>query len=122
MEQPRWQDDLSDIDHSADPSVWVEMLRGMWAGDRAKGDRFRRLFGALELAPGARVLDLGCGTGGAARFLAELMENRVDIVGVDPSALAIREAHRIEDELGLNRTVRYAVMDGRSLGFPRASF
>ncbi|MGH8626091.1 MAG: cyclopropane fatty acyl phospholipid synthase [Gammaproteobacteria bacterium] len=46
----------------------------------------------LRLAPGMRVLDIGCGWGGAARFVAE--HYRVDVVGITVSeqqATRVRE-------------------------------
>jgi len=45
----------------------------------------------LDLAPGARVLDAGCGLG---RFVAALADNGIDAVGVDISRIAIAEAQR----------------------------
>jgi ubiquinone/menaquinone biosynthesis C-methylase UbiE len=45
----------------------------------------KRLFGELALAPGARVLDLGCGVGHATRLLGDLLGSEGQVVGVDLS-------------------------------------
>src|SRR5688500_18129102 len=50
---------------------------------------------ALQLRPGMRVLDVGCGSGSFTRFVAGALEGRGEVVGVDtdPDLLAkAREA------------------------------
>jgi SAM-dependent methyltransferase len=59
-----------------------------YAGKLERFGRFiapelRSLFGELGLAPGAAVLDLGCGVGIATRMLAELLGQEARVVGVD---------------------------------------
>jgi cyclopropane-fatty-acyl-phospholipid synthase len=66
----------------------------------------------LELAPGMRVLDVGCGWGGAARYLAE--RHGVEVVGVTIS----REQAAFATELcrGLPVTIEqrdYRTIEGR---------
>lgn len=51
----------------------------------------REAVALLGLAPGARVLDAGCGFG---RFAAALMELGCDVTGIDISPAAIAEARR----------------------------
>jgi len=60
----------------------------------------------LNVNSGARVLELGCGTGPASCFLAEL-GYRVHGIDVIPDAIA--QAREIAAERGLD--IRYAVMD-----------
>ena len=81
---------FSDVDAAQDPSAliafleqverlpWVEALRG-------------RSFDALELAPGACVLEVGCGPGTA---VGVWQERGVAAVGVDPSQAMIEHARR----------------------------
>ena len=70
------------------------------------------LFRALELAPGQRVLDLGCGTGDPALATAQWVGPRGRVLGLDNSegmlAVARRRARLLE--LG-NVTFRRADMD-----------
>jgi SAM-dependent methyltransferase len=54
----------------------------------------RRAIGALNLAPGMRVLDAGCGTGEALSWLHELVKPTGSVVGVDLSAAHIEAARR----------------------------
>lgn len=51
----------------------------------------------LESAPARRVLDLGCGTGEHARFLAE---KGFDVIGIDRSAELIAEARQLAADSG----------------------
>lgn len=56
------------------------------------------LLGALDLSPGARILDLACGKGRHARYLAE---KGFDVTGLDISASSIAFARQFEHP-GLN--------------------
>ena len=52
------------------------------------GHAYRRFFQLLELAAADHVLDVGCGSGGPALFLAR--ETGCQVTGVDVSAAGIR--------------------------------
>jgi SAM-dependent methyltransferase len=54
----------------------------------------RRAIGDMNLAPGMRVLDAGCGTGEALAWLRELVEPNGTVVGVDLSAAHLETARR----------------------------
>ena len=66
------------------------------------------------------VLDVGCGTGGNACYLAEKHGCRV--VGVDIAEQMIKYAQRRAEELGLTDLVSFQVGDAYSLDFPDGSF
>ena len=51
--------------------------------------RFGHLLTALELRPGDRVLDFGCGTGWSSEMLARM---GMDVVGMDISPAALEMA------------------------------
>jgi SAM-dependent methyltransferase len=53
------------------------------------------LLGALDLAPDARVLDLACGRGRHARYLAE---KGFEVTGIDISSSSIAFARQFENE------------------------
>lgn len=58
--------------------------------------------------PPGRAVDLGCGTGGNALFLAE---HGFDAVGVDFSRVAVEQAQRVAERLGLADRARFVVGD-----------
>lgn len=67
-----------------------------------------RLLAWLDPAPGARLLDLGCGIGGPARTLADQRPD-LDIVGVDIVAEYCRAARKLNELTGFaNVTITQA--------------
>lgn len=77
---------------------------------------------SLELEPGMRVLDIGCGTGGSAFYLARRFG--VHVLGVDLSEnmLAIAEEHRAEMEPEVRDRVSFKKLDATTATFPDAHF
>ncbi|MBO0802777.1 MAG: methyltransferase domain-containing protein [Nocardiopsaceae bacterium] len=71
----------------------------------------RRLLEASGLAPGMRVLDIGCGAGNVARLAAEIVgpTGHVTAVDVDPAAIEITSAHNTVP------TIEYGVADAQTL-------
>jgi arsenite methyltransferase len=52
------------------------------------------LIAELGLEPGARVLDIGCGTGRLGAHVADLVGPRGEVIGIDPLPLRIDLAAR----------------------------
>ena len=73
--------------------------------------------GLLNIKPGYKVLDMGCGTGEITRFLAELVGKDGEVVGVDPDKERIRVA---KENLADLPNVTVQVGDSVS-GFPHAN-
>ncbi len=67
------------------------------------GRRASRALARLgEFSPGVRVLDVGCGTGGASRLLAA--EHGVEVVGIDITAPFVEVARWLSRPRGWRRT------------------
>ena len=104
----------------ADPGYYLRLM------DVARGGRdddpvhYRNAFAALCAAEGGRVLDVGCGTGGAARALAAAFPNVEQVVGLDLSETMIAEA-RARTE-GSDSRVEFILGDAHALPFPAESF
>ncbi|KAA6464515.1 methyltransferase domain-containing protein [Acidobacteria bacterium AB60] len=75
---------------------------------------------AAGITAGTRVLDLGCGIGGPARYLASTFGCRV--VGVDLSPGFIETATYLSRRTGLSDRVLFEVGDAQRLPFPDAAF
>ncbi len=78
------------------------------------------LAGAAELDPSTRVLDLGCGIGGPARYLAATFGCKV--TGVDLSPGFIDAATYLTARCGLSDRVTLQVGDALHLPFEDAAF
>lgn len=80
----------------------------------------REVFARLELAPGARVLDLGCGVGAPARTL--IAERAVAVTAVTKVEWQIAMARRLSEGRTARGTVEWLLGDYTALDLPGASF
>ncbi|MDE3123154.1 MAG: class I SAM-dependent methyltransferase [Paracoccaceae bacterium] len=78
------------------------------------------LAAALSLPEGAKVLDIGCGLGGTARFLAATAG--VDVEGVDLTPAYVEIGQALTRQLGLDDRVRLSVGQAQALPFRPESF
>src|SRR5262245_39785597 len=81
---------------------------------RAADPQQRAMLGSylseLQVPPGAKALEVGCGTGAVSRALVELL--KVEVVGVDPSSIFVARARELARGIpGLS----FVQGDGRSL-------
>jgi len=79
----------------------------------------RRLVEQAGLAPGHRVLDLGCGTG-AGTLVAKRAQPGIDIVGLDPDEKALARARHKAARAGL--AIEFQQGFGDALPFADQSF
>lgn len=85
------------------------------------GDEYRRFFRLLNLRPGDHVLDVGCGSGGPALFLAR--EIGCEVTGVDVNEAGIRAGVALAREAGMEDKVRFRHADVHEpLPFPDRTF
>ncbi len=80
----------------------------------------RELVKMAGFGRGQRILDLGSGLGGSARFLAAECGCRV--AGVDLTKSYIEAARRLSAEVGLGAQVDFHLGDATALPFPDGSF
>jgi ubiquinone/menaquinone biosynthesis C-methylase UbiE len=87
--------------------------------DPAFGRRFaERALDALVVVRGARVLDVACGTGAFARLSAHVVGPGGRVVGIDPSAIAVAAARRVDP----SSIVDWQYWDNARLPFDDGSF
>jgi len=77
--------------------------------EEAQGAKYDLICRKLNLKPGQRVLDIGCGWGGLARHMAK--NYGVSVVGITVS----KEQAKLATELCANLPVEFRVMDYRKL-------
>ena len=96
-----------------------DRLAPEWDATRVSRDRLRTLLAALDAlpAPPSQVLDLGTGTGAAARLVAERWPG-AEVTGVDVSEGMVHEAQL---RAGTARE-HYSQADAASLPFPDGAF
>lgn len=74
----------------------------------------------LDLRPGLRVLDVGSGLGGTARYLAR--HHAVDVTGIDLTAEYVEVATSLTRRAGLADLVRFHQGSATELPFPDGAF
>jgi ubiquinone/menaquinone biosynthesis C-methylase UbiE len=79
------------IDDESDPSVMLEFL-DQYADLAPAREQKRQATDALELQPGERVLDVGCGTGVDLAAMTQRVAPGGEVVGIDSSAFAVERA------------------------------
>lgn len=106
--------------------VYREVRRETWGEDIGQNgwitaDEQDRFIGWLGLAPGRRVLDVACGSGGPTLRLAQRTGARV--LGVDVNPAAVREGREQAGARGLAGIASFEVADAAAgLGLPEGSF
>jgi ubiquinone/menaquinone biosynthesis C-methylase UbiE len=79
-----------------------------------------RLGERLELGPGKRVLDVACGKGESAIFLAQRFG--CEVVGIDFGAENIREAAARASSAGVTNLAAFRQGDAERIEFPGSDF
>ena len=74
------------------------------------GEEYRRFFELLKLKAADHVLDVGCGSGGPAIFMAEEVGCRV--TGIEVDAAGIQAGTKLAATKGLDTTVMFRQVDG----------
>lgn len=75
----------------------------------------------MHLAPGLRVLDVGCGTGSATRLMAQRVGVSGEVVGLDPAETMLAQARTMD--LGSGSTaIQWVGGQGEHLPFESARF
>jgi ubiquinone/menaquinone biosynthesis C-methylase UbiE len=81
------------------------------AADLLRRGIFEDFVSEIDLPQEAKVLEVGCGTGAMARFVAEL-PHVSHVLGMDPSQVFIAKAKELAQRV---ENVTFEVADGRAL-------
>lgn len=81
--------------------------------DQAQRDKLDHITRKLDLKPGMRVLDIGCGWGGLARHIHRV--SGADVLGITLSEEQLAYARRKAAELGMEGKVRHELTDYRDV-------
>jgi ubiquinone/menaquinone biosynthesis C-methylase UbiE len=78
------------------------------------------LAGRASLKPGLRALDVGCGLGGSARYLAA--EHQCRVTGIDLTQEYVDVANALADMVGLSDRVKFEQANALEMPFDDSSF
>jgi cyclopropane-fatty-acyl-phospholipid synthase len=81
--------------------------------EQAQRNKLRLLAAKLNLSPGLKILDIGCGWGDLALYLARLAD--VEVVGVTLSKEQFELANARARKAGLDNRVRFELKDYRNV-------
>ncbi len=105
---------FTNVDQQSDPRFYVRHLERQQAVRQGFKDY---TFALLDLGPGQRVLDIGCGLGRDALDMARLVGPAGRVTGVDASRTMIDEARRRSREADLDLPVSFEQGDAHHLAF-----
>ena len=114
-----WRDSSGLDDKQAREHAARLELRARAESEIAVRDEYLSLLG---VAPGERVLDVGCGSGAVTRTLARRIAPDGRAVGMDTSAALLEVARELAGDAGLDAMIEFKEGDCRALPFPDASF
>ncbi len=81
--------------------------------EQAQAAKKRHIAAKLCLTPGQRVLDIGCGWGGMALYLARVAD--VEVLGVTLAEEQLKVARERAEAAGLSHRVRFELQDYRNV-------
>lgn len=104
---------------------WAYSLRSFGPVEAVAGLAVKKLgreaLARLDLGPGMRVLDLGCGTGRSLAHLSRAVGPAGEVVGVDYTRAMLERARLRVEDAGLTN-VRLIEADAADLALPPGSF
>ncbi len=107
------------IDNTANAEYFIHFLDAACADATFQAYK-NRMNELLELKPGSRVLDVGCGTGDDVRIMAKFVAPDGQAVGVDNSRAMIAEAEK--RSAGTNLPTAFQLADTLALPYADGSF
>jgi cyclopropane-fatty-acyl-phospholipid synthase len=81
--------------------------------EQAQSDKKAHIAAKLDLKPGQKVLDIGCGWGGTALNLNRVAD--VDVLGITLSQEQLKVARQRAEEAGVSDRVKFELIDYRSV-------
>jgi len=114
-----WKVAWGGIDDTAEPGAFVETM-DLYRGEDDDNPAYYPFFPYLNAKEGSRILDVGCGLGGAVRALAPRVGATGRVIGVDRSRTMINTAR--ERAALLELPIDFQVADGHLLPFADATF
>ena len=81
--------------------------------EQAQADKKAHIAAKLNLRPGLKVLDIGCGWGGMALYLNQ--KANVDVLGITLSEEQLKVARRRAEEAGVADRVKFELIDYRDV-------
>ena len=106
----RLYDLFLDADRQYSCAYFTDPANGL---EQAQADKKAHIAAKLALAPGQRVLDIGCGWGGMALYLHQ--KTGVDVLGITLSEEQLKVARRRAAEAGVADHVRFELIDYRQV-------
>ncbi|HEX5416582.1 MAG TPA: methyltransferase domain-containing protein [Chloroflexota bacterium] len=114
-----WKSAWGTIDAAADPEPFIQTME-LYRGGRGDDPAYYPFLSFLAAREGSRILDLGCGLGGATRVLAPRVGGSGRVIGLDNSRAMIAAARKRTP--GRTLPIDFAVGDARALPFADATF
>lgn len=117
-EDKGFQKFLDNVQYKCNGILRYERIFGQGYVSTGGFETTKEFVAKLDLKPGQKVLDVGCGIGGGDFYMAEKFD--VDVVGIDLSVNMISFA--LERAIGLKCSVEFEVADCTKKTYPDNSF